>query len=149
MKMLEKHSQLIESSLDNTLKGLTAYCLKEAAAGYERTVAEISYFAGRVRLDMGFIQQEDAEFVWVDDLNTQGLVCSFKLGHEMLLEIKNPSLNLQRLRWQLIYPAHTKDDLMEVSDTYLLDTASFRRIGVKFDDEIVDVIEATIVEMTS
>ena len=147
--MLEKHEQLIESSLDNTLKSLTAYCLKEAAAGYEKTVAEISIFAGRVRLDMGFIQQEDVEFVWVDDLNTQGLVCSFKLGHELLLEIRSPSLNLQRLRWQLIYPAHTKEDIMEASDSYLLDTALFRRIGIDFDEEVVDVIEEGIVEMTS
>ena len=147
--MLEKHTRLIESSLENTLKGLTAHCLREAAEGYERTVAEISIFAGRVRLDMDFIQQEDVEFVWVDDLNTQGLLCSFKLGHEMLLEIKKPSLNLQRLRWQLLYPADTKEDFMEVSNTYLLATALFRRIGVKFDDDIVDVIEAAIVEMTS
>ncbi len=146
--MLEKHEQLIESSLDNTLRSLTAYCLKEAAAGYEKTVAEISYFAGRVRLDMGFIQQEDIEFVWVDDLNTQGLLCSFKLGHGILLQIGNPSLNLQRLRWQLLYPAQTREDIMEVSDTYLLDTAMFRRIGMNFDDEVVDVIEAAIVEMT-
>ena len=96
-----------------------------------------------------FIQQEDVEFVWVDDLNTQGLLCSFRLGHEMLLEIKKPSLNLKRLRWQLLYPAHTKEDLMEVSNAYLLDTALFRQIGVKFDDGIVEVIETAIVEMTS
>ena len=101
-----------------------------------------------MRLDMEYVQQEDVAFVWVDELNTQGLVCTFKLSHFLLYQIANPSLNLQRLKWQLIYPANTKDDIAEVSDTYLLDTALFRRISKEFDDDIADVLEAAITEMS-
>ena len=147
--MLEAYDQVIESSLDNTLKCVTAYCLKQAARQHGMSVAQTNLFAGRVRLNMSFIQQEDVEFVWVESLNTQGLVCSFRLGHELLMQIGDPSLKLQKLRWQLVYPANTQDDIMEASDSHLLDTALFRRIGFKFDDEITDVIETAIIEMSS
>ena len=146
--MLNQHQQLIDPSLDYTLRNLTTYCLKEKAKAWEKTVAKISYFGGRMRLDMEYVQQEDVAFVWVDELNTQGLVCTFKLSHFLLYQIANPSLNLQRLKWQLIYPANTKDDIAEVSDTYLLDTALFRRISKEFDDDIADVLEAAITEMS-
>ena len=146
--MLNQHQQLIDASLDNTLRNLTTYCLKEKAKAWEKTVAQMSYFGGRMRLDMGFIQQEDVAFVWVDELNTQGLVCTFKLSHFLLCQIANPLLSLQRLKWQLIYPANTVDDIAEVSDTYLLDTALFRRITRDFADDVADILEAAIVEMS-
>lgn len=147
--MLEKYEQVIECSLDNTLQNVTTYCLKDTARFLEKTVAEISYFAGRTRREMGFIQQEDVAFAWIDELNTQGLVSTFKLNQHTLLQIARPSLNLQRLKWQLIFPADSKDDLAEASDTYLLSTAIFRRITREFDDSVVDSIEAAIVEMSS
>lgn len=147
--MLEKYEKVIECSLDNTLYNVTTYCLKDTARFLEKTVAEISYFAGRTRREMGFIQQEDVAFAWIDELNTQALVSTFKLNQHTLLQIARPSLNLQRLKWQLIFPADSKDDLAEASDTYLLSTAIFRRITNEFDDSVVDSIEAAIVEMSS
>lgn len=147
--MLEKHLEVMECSLDNTLLNLTTYCLKHTVNSLENTVAGICYLAGRTRLDMGFVQQEDVAFAWLDTLNTQGLVCTFKLSHHLLLQIGNPSLNLQRLKWHLIIPVHSKDYLNEASDTQLLDSAVFHRITKQFDDSVVDTIEAAIVEMSS
>lgn len=147
--MLEKHLEVMECSLDHTLRSVTTYCLKDTANRWEKALADVCYFAGRTRLEMGFIQQEDVVFAWIDELNTQGLVSTFKLNHRLLLQIGNASLNLQRLKWQLIFPVDSKDDLTEISDSQLLDTAIFRRITKEFDDSLVDTIEAAIVEMSS
>lgn len=146
--MLERYEQVIECSLDNTLRTVTNYCLKDAATSWEKSVAQTCYAAGRTRLGMSFVQQEDVAFVWVDRFNTQALVCTFKLSHHLIAQIGEPSLNLQRLKWQLIFPANTKDDIAGASDMYLLDTAIFRRITREFDDSVVDLMEAAIVEMS-
>lgn len=99
--------------------------------------------------NLEFIQQEDSGFAWVDELNAQGLVCTFKLSHQLIVHASQPSLNLQRLKWQLIFPAYTKADITGASDTHLLSTSIFRRISKEFDDSVVDLIEAAVVEMSS
>lgn len=140
---------MIEQSLDNTIRSVTEYCLRNAASEYEITLVQLCLNAGHTRMPMEFVQQEDVAFVWVDELNTQGLVCTFKLNYEIILQVSNPSLKLHRLEWQLIFPADTKDDLIGVSDTIQLNTALFRITSKRFEQNVVDEIEAAIVEMSS
>lgn len=147
--MLKKYEQLMLPSLSSLLRNLTTYCLMEIANENEDTVAELCLSAGKTRKPLLFIQQEDVEFMWIDELNTQGLVCSFKLRHETIRQMAMPYLNPQRLKWELIFPAFTLDDIKGVSNNYLLDTAIFRIVSRGFSDSIVDEIEMAIIDMSS
>lgn len=130
------------------LSELTKYCVLQHSKSYELSAAQFCVFAGTTRRTMDFIQQDNVDVQWVDEFNCRALVCSFNLSTQLLTTIDDTSLHLQRLQWELIFPAHTDEHILFASNQHFFEDSNFRILSKGFNDNIVDVLDRGIVDMS-